>query len=105
MAVEIVGGAIGLVSTIAIGIFAFLRMRAQHEERGEKRLWKRVEKLEERLDDCDRRHNECAEELGATRLVMFRNIGVGEDTGKFLIEEARTSIASKRPPPPPPVKR
>jgi hypothetical protein len=91
---ELVGAIGGGVVTLGVPAIALLRFFVD-------RLWKRVDKLETRLDECDERHDACADELAALKLVTLRGLGVGEDTGKLLIDDARASIQSQRPLPPP----
>lgn len=115
-------GASFLLTSILGGgkLWAFLRERSKErtkvelaqiaaDERTEEKLWIEVGELKREVKKCaeerEQDREECAENVAALQSMVFRSLNIGDDTGKFLIDEARETVRSKRPSPPPPAKR
>ncbi len=121
--IEIVGGAIGSAGGLA-AIAAWLKTRAHAQARVQvaqigagsaeaERVWAELREVKADTKRCaeEREHDrklaaeereECAENIATLQQMVIRLHNVGDDTGRFLIDEARQEVRrSKRSIPPP----
>ena len=119
-------GALTLLGLLVTGAVAIIRSRdrtkraqieassqaGDREERFIDRMAKRLDALEERdiekdkrLNQCEDRHDECQEDNAALRSMLFRLHNVGDVTGKHLIDEAYAEVRKSKRSIPPPARR